>query len=133
MKAIVFERFGGPEVLELREVPAPVIRPDEVRIEVKAVGINHLDLWVRAGLPGLDPEMPHILGGDIVGVAAEVGSVIRHVMTGDKVLVLPTLSCGACAQNSTRRRRNPGRHATSSSEKTPSASRATTTCAAPKT
>jgi NADPH:quinone reductase-like Zn-dependent oxidoreductase len=96
MKAVVFDRFGGPEVLELREVPEPAIRPDEVRLQVKAVGVNHLDLWVRAGLPGLDPEMPHILGCDIVGVAADVGSVVRHVKAGDKVLVLPTLSCGTC-------------------------------------
>jgi NADPH:quinone reductase-like Zn-dependent oxidoreductase len=98
MKAIVFERFGGPEVLELREVPDPRPRGDEVLIDVRACGINHLDLWVRRGLRGLDPEMPHILGNDIVGVAREVGETVRHVKQGDKVLVLPTLSCGVCAQ-----------------------------------
>jgi NADPH:quinone reductase-like Zn-dependent oxidoreductase len=92
----VFERTGGPDVLELRDVPDPAVRPDEVRLAVKAVGINHLDLWVRAGLPGLEPEMPHILGCDIVGIAQEVGSVVRHVKAGDKVLVLPTISDGTC-------------------------------------
>lgn len=97
MKAIVHERFGGPEVLELRDVPDPVCGPDEALIEVKACGINHLDLWVRAGLPGLEPEMPHILGGDIVGVVASVGAAVRHVGPGDRTLVLPTLSCGTCA------------------------------------
>ena len=96
MKAVVFDRFGGPDVLELREVPDPVPRPDEVRVEVKACGINHLDLWVRQGLRGLDPEMPHILGNDVVGIAREVGSLVRHVQPGDKVLVCPTLSCGVC-------------------------------------
>jgi len=96
MKAVVFERFGGPEVLEYRDVPDPAPRADEALIEVKACGINHLDLWVRSGLRGLDIEMPHILGNDIVGVVAEVGSVVRHLKTGERVLVLPTLSCGTC-------------------------------------
>src|SRR6185503_18347681 len=71
-------------------------RADEALIEVKACGINHLDLWVRGGLSGLAIEMPHILGNDVVGVVAEVGSVVRHVRPGDRVLLLPTLSCGVC-------------------------------------
>lgn len=96
MKAVVFDRVGGPEVLELREVPDPLPRADEVRVEVKACGINHLDLWVRQGLRGLEPEMPHILGNDVVGVAREVGEAVRHVKPGDRVLVCPTLSCGTC-------------------------------------
>jgi NADPH:quinone reductase-like Zn-dependent oxidoreductase len=98
MKAVVFERFGGPEVLELREVPDPRPGPAEVLVEVKACGINHLDLWVRAGLRGLDVEMPHILGNDIVGVAVETGPAVRHVEAGARVLVCPTLSCGVCPQ-----------------------------------
>ena len=96
MKAVVFDRFGGPEVLELREVPDPRPRADEVLIDVRACGINHLDLWVRGGLRGLEPEMPHILGNDIIGVAREVGEAVHHVKPGDKVLVCPTLSCGTC-------------------------------------
>jgi len=96
MKAVVFERFGGPEVLELRDVADPRPGPTQVLVEVKACGINHLDLWVRAGLRGLEIEMPHILGNDIVGVALEVGAAVRHVKPGDRVLVCPTLSCGTC-------------------------------------
>jgi NADPH:quinone reductase-like Zn-dependent oxidoreductase len=98
MKAVVFERFGGPEVLEVREVAEPKPRADEVLVEVKACGVNHLDLWVRAGLRGLDLEMPHILGNDVVGVALEAGPGVRHVKAGDRVLVCPTLSCGTCPQ-----------------------------------
>ncbi|MGH7730223.1 MAG: zinc-binding dehydrogenase [Candidatus Eiseniibacteriota bacterium] len=98
MMAVVFDRFGGPDVLESREVPDPRPAPDEVLVEVKACGINHLDLWVRQGLPGLDPEMPHVLGNDVVGVARDVGAVVRHVHPGDRVLVCPTLSCGTCAR-----------------------------------
>ena len=96
MKAVVFDRFGGPEVLERREVPDPPCAADEALIEVKACGVNHLDLWVRSGLRGLDLEMPHILGNDVVGVVARVGEAVRHVRPGDRVLVLPTLSCGVC-------------------------------------
>jgi NADPH:quinone reductase-like Zn-dependent oxidoreductase len=95
LKAVVFDQFGGPEVLEYRDVPDPVIGADEVLIEVRACSINHLDLWVRKSL-GLDVELPHMLGNDVVGIAAEVGSVVRHLKPGDKVLVLPTLSCGMC-------------------------------------
>ena len=96
MKAMVFDRFGGPEVLEPREVPDPVPGADEVLVQVKACGINHLDLWVRQGLRGMDVEMPHILGNDVVGVALAAGAAVRHVTAGDRVLVCPTLSCGAC-------------------------------------
>jgi len=98
MNAIVFDRFGGPEVLELREVPAPEIAADQALVQVKACGINHLDLWVRSGLRGLDPDMPHILGNDVVGVVLEAGSAVRHLRAGDRVLVDPTLSCGVCPQ-----------------------------------
>ncbi len=97
MKAVVFERTGGPDVLEVRDVPVPAIRPDEVRVRVRACGINHLDLWVRAGLPGLACEMPHVLGNDIVGEIDAVGDAVRHLQPGDRTLVLPTLSCGHCA------------------------------------
>ena len=96
MKAVVFDRFGGPEVLEYRDMPEPTMAPDEALIEVRACGINHLDLWVRSGLRGLEVEMPHILGNDIVGEIREVGEAVRHLTVGQKTLVLPTLSCGTC-------------------------------------
>uniref|UniRef100_A0A832I803 Alcohol dehydrogenase n=1 Tax=Eiseniibacteriota bacterium TaxID=2212470 RepID=A0A832I803_UNCEI len=96
MRAVVFERCGGPEVLEVRELPEPAPRADEVLVEVRACGVNHLDLWVRRGLPGLEPEMPHVLGSDVAGVVARAGEAVRHVRPGDRVLVNPTLSCGAC-------------------------------------
>src|SRR5436309_1886130 len=96
MKAVVFDHAGGPDVLELRDVPDPRPRGDEVLLDVKACGLNHLDLWIRSGAIALEIEMPHVLGCDIVGVAREVGDGVRHVKAGDKVLVLPTLSCGVC-------------------------------------
>ena len=98
MKAVVFDRHGGPDVLELRDVPDPTIAADEVLLEVRACGLNHLDLWVRGGSLGFEVEMPHVLGCDLVGVARAVGAAVRHVTPGDRVLVLPTLSCGVCAE-----------------------------------
>jgi NADPH:quinone reductase-like Zn-dependent oxidoreductase len=98
MKAIVFDRFGGPEVLEARDIPDPGIAPDEALVRVRACAINHLDLWVRSGLRGLDCEMPHVLGNDIVGEIEAIGTAVRHLRVGDRTLVLPTLSCGTCAE-----------------------------------
>jgi NADPH:quinone reductase-like Zn-dependent oxidoreductase len=66
-------------------------------VRVRACGINHLDLWVRSGLKGLEPEMPHILGNEVVGEIAELGAGITHLTVGAKTLVNPTLSCGHCA------------------------------------
>jgi len=98
MKAMVFDRPGGPEVLELRDLPDPRPAASEVLLEVRACGMNHLDLWVRSGVLGLEIELPHICGSDIVGVAREVGEGVRHVKPGDRILVLPTVSCGACRE-----------------------------------
>jgi NADPH:quinone reductase-like Zn-dependent oxidoreductase len=95
MRAVVFDRHGGPEVLESRTIPDPVCGADECVVEVRACGINHLDLWVRRGL-GLDIAMPHVLGSDIAGVIAEVGANVRGLAAGERTLVLPTLSCGRC-------------------------------------
>lgn len=96
MKAIYLERFGGPDVLRFGERPDPVAGPGEALVRVRACGVNHLDLWVRAGLPGLDPEMPHILGNDVVGEIVAVGPGVRHVAPGQRTVVNPTLSCGVC-------------------------------------
>lgn len=97
MKAAYFERFGGPDVLVYGDRPDPVAGPGEALVRVRACGINHLDLWVRGGLPGLEPEMPHILGNEVVGEIVAVGAGVTHVRPGEKTLVNPTLSCGVCA------------------------------------
>jgi len=59
MRAMAFAKHGGPEVLELMDLPVPTIEDDEVLIRVKACALNHLDLWVRNGL-GTKIAMPHI-------------------------------------------------------------------------
>jgi NADPH:quinone reductase-like Zn-dependent oxidoreductase len=96
MKAVIFRQHGGTEVLELAEVPDPKVGAKDVLVRVKAVALNHLDLWVRRGLPGLKLELPHILGSDIAGVVERVGAEVTDLATGAEVLVNPGLTCGVC-------------------------------------
>jgi NADPH:quinone reductase-like Zn-dependent oxidoreductase len=98
MKAVIFEAHGGPEVLKLAEVPDPKIKPDEVLIEVRACALNHLDVWVRGGLPGIKIPLPHILGNDIAGVVREAGELVTWANAGDEVMIQPGLSCAHCAE-----------------------------------
>ncbi len=95
-EAIVLREHGGPEVLrrETIELPEPSAR--EVRVRVRAVALNHLDLWVRRGLPNLRLEYPHRLGSDVVGEVDALGPGARGVASGDRVVVNPGLSCGVC-------------------------------------
>ena len=96
MKASIFRQHGGPEVLEYTDVPEPRIRANEVLVEVKACALNHLDIFVRDRLPGIEIPLPHILGSDIAGVVREVGELVTWVKTGDEVMVNPGVSCGHC-------------------------------------
>jgi NADPH:quinone reductase-like Zn-dependent oxidoreductase len=96
MKATVFKQHGGPEVLEYTEAPAPEIRANEVLVEVKACALNHLDIFVRRGMPGTEIPLPHIPGNDIAGVVREIGELVTWVQPGDEVMVQPGVSCGHC-------------------------------------
>lgn len=96
MKATVFRTHGGPEVLEYAEVPDPQIRANEVLVEVRGCALNHLDIFVRRGLPGIEIPLPHISGCDVSGVVREVGELVTWVKPGDEVMVQPGVSCGHC-------------------------------------
>jgi NADPH:quinone reductase-like Zn-dependent oxidoreductase len=96
VKAAIFQQHGGPEVLEYADVPDPRIRANEVLVAVKACALNHLDLFARGGLPGIEIPLPHILGNDIAGVVREVGELVTWVKPGDEVMVQPGVSCGHC-------------------------------------
>jgi NADPH:quinone reductase-like Zn-dependent oxidoreductase len=98
MKAVVFEQHGGPEVLQYTEAPDPQIKANEVLIEVRACALNHLDVWVRGGLPGIKIPLPHILGDDVAGVVREAGELVTWAKPGDEVMVQPGVSCGHCAE-----------------------------------
>ena len=96
MRASIFRNHGGPEVFEYVEVLDPRIRANEVLVEVKACALNHLDIFVRNGLPGIEISLPHILGNDVAGVVREVGELVSWVKTGEEVMVHPGVSCGHC-------------------------------------
>jgi len=96
VKATIFKQHGAPEVLEYTDVPAPSFRENEVVVEVKACALNHLDIFVRNGLPGIDIPLPHILGNDVAGVVRDAGELVTWVKPGDEVMVQPGVSCGHC-------------------------------------
>ena len=96
MKAVAFAEHGGPEVLRYTDVAEPKISSTEVLVRVRACALNHLDLWVRRGLPGVQIPMPHVPGSDIAGEVAKVGELVTRVKVGQKVLLAPGLSCGQC-------------------------------------
>ena len=98
MKAVIFSEHGGPDVLRYTDVPDPAIGPKEVLVRVRACALNHLDIWVRRGIPGSAIPLPHISGSDIAGEIAEIGEGVSSVHVGDPVLLSPGISCGACAQ-----------------------------------
>jgi NADPH:quinone reductase-like Zn-dependent oxidoreductase len=96
MRAAIFDQFGGPEVVRVRDdVPVPEPGVGEVRLRVGASGMNHLDLWVRRGLP-IETSMPHIGGADIAGTVDTLGRDVAGWSVGDRVVVNPSLWCGEC-------------------------------------
>jgi NADPH:quinone reductase-like Zn-dependent oxidoreductase len=96
MKAVRIHQFGGPEVLTYEDIPDPQPRKNEVLVRVKACALNHLDVWVRKGLPGV--KLPHILGSDVAGEVVEVGEYITGFKPGQRVLLSPMHYCGHCAK-----------------------------------
>jgi NADPH:quinone reductase-like Zn-dependent oxidoreductase len=96
-EAVVLHTHGGPEVLVRETLDLPDPGPREVRVRVRAVALNHLDVWVRKGLPNLKLEYPHRLGSDIVGEVDALGPGARTALKpGEKVVVNPGVSCGVC-------------------------------------
>jgi NADPH:quinone reductase-like Zn-dependent oxidoreductase len=95
MRAAIFHDTGGPEVLRVEEVERPEAGPGQVLVRVAACGMNHLDLWVRRGMP-IDTTMPHIGGSDVAGTVAAVGDGVHGIAEHQRVVVNPALWCGAC-------------------------------------
>src|SRR5436190_13091640 len=96
MKAVVFKQHGGPEVLEYTTVPDPKPARGEVLIEVKATSINHLDIFLRRGMPGIKIPLPKIAGSDASGVIRELGEDVSGLKIGQRVTINPGISCGRC-------------------------------------
>ena len=96
MKCVRIHEHGGLEKLLIEEIPPPKISSSEVLVQVKATSLNHLDLWVRKGLPGVKFPLPIIPGIDAAGIVAEVGDAVTHVVPGDRVAIAQGISCGHC-------------------------------------
>ncbi len=96
MKAVAIRGHGGPEAVNLEDLPDPGPGPGEVLVAVKAAALNHLDLWVRKGWPGLKLSFPHVLGSDIAGIVEEVGPGVEGIAKGDEVVLNPGFGCGRC-------------------------------------
>ncbi len=98
MRGFGFEEHGGPDRLKYVEVPEPAPGPGEVRIRVRGAGLNHLDLFTLAGIPGVPIVRPHVLGSDVSGIVDALGSDVENVRVGERVLVNPGFSDGTCEQ-----------------------------------
>src|SRR5215212_5373931 len=95
MKAILIREHGGLETLELTDVPPPSLQPGEAIVRVKGVALNHLDIWLRRGVPGHKFPLPMIPGSEVAGVIEEIADDGRWKV-GDEVIVAPGYSCGLC-------------------------------------
>lgn len=96
MEAIKVTEHGGTDGLEYGSVPDPDPAPDEVVVDIKAGALNHLDVWVRRGLPGLGLDLPHVTGSDGAGVVERVGEDVTQYEAGDHVALSAGVSCGEC-------------------------------------
>lgn len=96
LRVVEIREHGGPEVLQPAEWPTPEPGPGQVLVRVRAVALNHIDLWVRKGLPRLRLRFPHLLGADVAGEVAAVGPGVEGWTPGDAVMVHPGVSCGHC-------------------------------------
>jgi NADPH:quinone reductase-like Zn-dependent oxidoreductase len=98
MKAITIHEHGGRDKLRYEEIPDPEVGPGEIRLRVRACALNHLDIWVRRGLPNLRLGFPHILGADIAGEVEALGPGVTGVEVGQRALLSPGVSCGTCRE-----------------------------------
>lgn len=96
MQAVQFTEHGDRDVIEYGDFPDPEPGKDEALVDVKAGALNHLDVFTRRGLPGVDLEMPHIPGSDAAGVVTDIGEDVTRVEVGDRVAVTAGVSCGEC-------------------------------------
>ncbi len=87
MKAVRIHADGGPEVLTYEDVPDPMPEAGEALVEIRAAGLNHLDIWIRKGLPSV--PKPRILGADGSGVVVALGDGVEDLSVGDRVVVNP--------------------------------------------
>jgi len=98
MKCVRIHEHGGVDKLLFEEVPDPKPGASDVLVKVAATSLNHMDLWVRKGLPEVQFPLPLIPGVDAVGTVASKGGLVDHLNVGDRVAVVQGISCGRCAE-----------------------------------
>ncbi|GJM20653.1 MAG: alcohol dehydrogenase [Planctomycetota bacterium] len=98
MKAVVIHEHGEYDVLRVQDIAAPEPGPGEVQLEVRAIGLNHLDTWVRRGVPGHAFPLPMTPGCDFSGTVSKLGPGVTGLSIGDRVFAAPGISCGRCAK-----------------------------------
>ncbi len=96
MKAAIFHEHGGPEKLLYEDYDPPATGPGDVIVQVKACGMNHVDLLLLDGRYPPPGGLPHINGCEVVGLISEAGDGVTNVKAGDRVIVFPGFSCGKC-------------------------------------
>ena len=96
MKAIQINKHGSLDVLTLSEIDEPVCTDSKVKIKIKACAINHLDIWVRYGLPGINIPLPLIMGSDGSGKVIEVGKNVINFNIGDDIVIQPGTFDDSC-------------------------------------
>jgi len=95
MKAIRIHEHGGRDALKWDDIPEPELSANQVLVDIKATSLNHLDIWVRKGIPGV--PLPLITGSDAAGIISEVGDGVKKSRIGEKVMIQPLIFCGKCA------------------------------------
>ncbi|MFW9971195.1 MAG: alcohol dehydrogenase catalytic domain-containing protein, partial [Candidatus Odinarchaeota archaeon] len=96
MKAAYISDHGNLDTIQIGEVDNLRIDSNEVLIETHYAALNHLDLFVIQGWPGLSLNMPHVIGADGSGIVKDIGSEVSTLKIGDKVTINPGISCGKC-------------------------------------
>lgn len=96
MKSVRIHAHGDRSVLRCEDIKRPISQSDKVILEVKSASLNHLDVWVRGGLPGLSIPLPLIMGSDASGIIVDVGGNVPEWNVGDEVVVQPGIFCGEC-------------------------------------
>ena len=98
MRAVRIHAHGGPEVLQVDEIPEPEPGPGDLLVRLRATSVNHRDVWIRRGHPhpAYHVELPAVLGIDVCGDVVEVGSGVEGFRPGDRVTANPYMQCGVC-------------------------------------
>ncbi len=96
MKAAFLRKHGSLDAIEYGELPEPVPGPGQVRVRLRAGALNHLDVFVRRGTPGIFVNFPHVLGSDGAGIVDSTGPGVSRLKPGDEVVLNPGISCGRC-------------------------------------